>query len=585
MNSFLKVFLASLLALFVFMFFSFVLLIAIISSLASSGKPDIGSKAVLMIDLDDEFHEQMKENPLAKLSAESQFDQPGLYDVVRLIRHAKGDSSVKGIYIKCRENSNGIASSEELRNALMDFKASKKFVYAYGDVISQRAYYVANVADKIYCNPKGGLEWKGFSIEYVFLKQALQKLAIQPQIFYAGKFKSATEPFREDKMTEPNRVQTLELLQHIYKNLLLTTSKARGIDTATLHRYADQFLIRTANDAAKFNLIDGIKYDDQVQAEIKKLIKIDEDQRINFVSPGKYAAAVNYRKGGGSGRIALIYAEGNIVNGKGDQQNIGGDRFRDLVRKARFDDRVKAVVFRVNSGGGSALASEVIWREISVTRKTKPVILSFGDVAASGGYYLAADADSIFAQPNTITGSIGVFTIIPNMQGFFREKLGVTFDGVKTAAHADAMSSVKPLSEAEKKFIQADVDSIYITFLTRVAEGRKMSIAQVDSIAQGRVWTGEKALALGLVDKLGNIQDAINCAARMAKLKDYSIREFPEPQSFLDLLLGDYQETSKTKAIKEELGADDFRIFSTIKKVKEYIGTAQMRMPFELDIR
>ena len=585
MNSFLKVFLASLLALFVFMLVGFFIMMGIIGSLASAGRPETGDKAVLMIDLDDEYHEQVRENPLAAFSPEDQYDKPGLYDLVRLIRYAKTDSSVKGIYIKCRENANGIAGSDEIRNALMDFKSGGKFIYAYGDVISQRAYYIANVANKIYCNPRGGLEWKGYNIDYVFVKQALQKLEIEPQIFYAGKFKSATEPFREEKMTDPNRVQTMELLQYIYKNLLVKTAKARGIDTATLHQYADNYVIQTAHDAAQYKLIDAVKYDDEVQSEMKKLIRIDQDKKINFVSTGKYAKAVNFKRGKGRDRIALIYAEGNIVDGKGEQEQIGGDRFRELVRKARFDERVKAVVLRVNSGGGSALASEVIWREIAVTRKTKPVIVSFGDVAASGGYYIAAGADSIFAQPTTITGSIGVFTIIPNMQRFFKNKLGVTFDGVKTAAHADAMSGVKPLSEPERRFVQNHVDSIYVTFMTRVADGRKMSMAQVDSIAQGRVWTGEKALALGLVDKLGNIQDAVNTAARMAKLGDYSVREYPEPQNIFELLFGSYEETSKSKALREVMDEEEFKIYTSIKNIKEFIGTTQARMPFVMNIR
>jgi protease-4 len=585
MNSFIKIFFASLLALFVFSVVGFFIMMGMISALASASRPETGTKAVLHIDLEDAYHEQERANPWAALSPDDQYDQPGLFDLVRMIKHAKGDSSIKGIYLKCNQNSNGIASSEEIRNALIDFKTSRKFIYAYGDVISQGAYAVANVADKIYCNPKGGLEWKGYSINYLFLKQALNKLEIEPQIFYAGKFKSATEPFREDKMTEPNRVQTLELLQYIYKNLLVRTAKARNIDTATLHRYADQMLIRTAHDAARYKMIDGVKYDDEVQAEIKQLIKIEKDKKINFVSTGKYAKAVNYKRRTGTDRIALIYAEGDIVDGKGSQEQIGGDRFRELVRKARFDDKVKAVVFRVNSGGGSALASEVMWREISLTRKVKPVILSFGNVAASGGYYIAADADSIFAQPTTITGSIGVFTIVPNMQNFFRNKLGVTFDGVKTAAHADAMSAVKPLTETEKRFIQADVDSIYITFMTRVAQGRDMNMAEVDSIAQGRIWTGEKALALGLVDRLGNIQDAIDCAARMAKLKEYGVREYPEPQTVIDMLLGTNKEASVTKSIREMLGEEEYRIFNSVKKMKALIGTTQMRMPFDISVR
>jgi protease-4 len=409
-------------------------------------------------------------------------------------------------------------------------------------------------------------------------------LDIEPQIFYAGKFKSATEPFREDKMSEPNKVQSLEFLSYLYNTLLLKTSQARGIDTATLHAYANNFSIQTANDALKYRLVDGVKYDDEVQAELKGLLDIKKEDKINFVPIGKYEKAVNYKTGKGSNRIAMIYAQGDIVDGKGDQGQIGAETFRSYIRKARLDKDVKAVVFRVNSGGGSGLASENIWRELTITRKEKPVILSFGDYAASGGYYLAANADSIFAQPTTLTGSIGVFSIVPNMQGFFKNKLGVTFDGVKTAEHADALSAIKPMSDVERRFIQNDVDTFYQTFLSRVAEGRNMSTVMADSIGQGRVWMGEKALRLGLVDKLGGIQDAVDCAARMAKLSEYRIKEYPEPQNLLDLLLGNYKKVSKATAIKEELGEEGFSLYTSLKRVKEYIGTIQARMPFEYSI-
>lgn len=589
MRSFFKIFFASLLAMIVFLvigiFVIGALMGALVSNMSSSREVETGSKAVLVVDLSQAYQEQTRENPIASFSSADQYDFPGLYDVVRIIRHAKSDSSVKGIYLKCSENANGFATSEELRNALADFKKSRKFIYAYGDIISQKAYYVSNIADKIYCNPKGSVEWRGYSLDLVFFKQALDRLEIKPQIFYAGKFKSATEPFREDKMTEPNKVQSKEFLNYLYNGLLLNTSAARGIDTATLHSYANNYLIRTGNDAFKYKLIDGVKYDDEVQDEIRQHLKLEKDAKVNLLPLGKYAKSANYKTGSGKDRIALIYAQGDIVDGKGDQGQIGSETYRALIRKARLDKDVKAVVFRVNSGGGSGLASENIWRELTITRKEKPVILSFGDYAASGGYYLACNADSIFAQPNTLTGSIGVFSIIPNMEGFFKNKLGVTFDGVKTAEHADALTVTKPLSETERAFIQNDVDTFYQTFLSRVSTGRKLSVANVDSIGQGRVWMGEKALGLGLVDKLGNLQDAIDCAARMGKTKEYRIREYPEPQSILDLILGNYKKVSKAQAIKEELGTTGFTIYNSLKRVQGLIGTTQARMPAEYNIK
>lgn len=584
MRSFFRAFFASLLALVVFTGIGVLIMFMLIGSLASSNQVSTGPKAVLHIDLNQPYLEQTQNNPIAALSTGDQYDFPGLYDMVRLIRHAKSDSSVKGIYLKCNGNQNGFATSEELRNALLDFKKSNKFIYAYGDVIPQKAYYIANVASRLYCNPKGGVDWKGYALEYVFFKQTLQRLDIDPQIFYAGKFKSATEPFREEKMTEPNRAQSIEIISYLYNQLLQKTSEARHIDTATLQAYADSFLIQTGSDALRYRLVDGIKYDDEVQDEIKQKLNIKKDAKINFVPIGKYAQAVNYKTGKGTNRIALIYAQGDIVDGRGDQGQIGSETFRALVRKARLDKDVKAIVFRVNSGGGSALASENIWREITVARKNKPVILSFGDVAASGGYYLASNADSIFAQPSTITGSIGVFTIVPNMREFFKNKLGVTFDGVETAEHADVMSVIKPLSDIEKRYVQNEVDTIYHTFLSRVAHGRKISYAMADSIGQGRVWMGQKALNLGLVDRLGSLQDAIDCAGRMAKIKEYRLREYPEPQSLFDIIFGNYKKVEKVKALKEELGNEAFDIYTSVKRVKDLTGTIQARIPFEFKI-
>jgi protease-4 len=582
MRSFLKMFLASFVALVVFVFISIFFLVGWASSLASSKEESVGSKAVLVIDLATQYHERMVDNPLADFGSD-QYDVPGIYDVVRMIRKATEDSAVKGIYIKCNANANGFAASEEIRNAISAFKKTGRFVYAYGDVIGQKPYYVASIADKIYCNPKGGVDWRGFAVQLAFLKKTLDRLEIQPQIFYAGKFKSATEPFRETKMTEPNRIQTREILEDIYGHYLVKIAEARNIDTAQLRSYANNNTIHFANDALQYKLVDGLKYDDEVKDEIKDRLKLGKTENVNFVPIEKYAKAVNY-KATGKERIAIIYAEGDIVDGKGEDGQIGSNTYRNLIRKAREDKNVKAIVLRINSGGGSSLASENIWREMTLARRDKPVVVSFGDVAASGAYYLSCNADSIFAQPNTITGSIGVFALIPNMQKFFDDKLGVTFDGVKTSPEADALSVVQPLSDKQKQFIQSEIDTIYHDFKSRVAEGRKKNINYIDSIAQGRIWSGNRGIQLGLVDRIGGVQDAVDCAARMAKVSDYRLREYPEPQSFFDKIFGGYKQTYKSKAIKEELGEDGQRWYMTIKRVKAMVGITQSRMPFDFSV-
>ena len=584
MRGFLKSFFAAFVALLVFTVIVVIVLLGVVGNLLSPGKPDVGAKAVLVLDLSQTFKEQAQDNPLSDLGSDDEYDVPGVYDVVRLLRYAKTDSAVKGIYIKCNNDPNGFATNEEIRHALVDFKKSGKFIIAYGEVITQKAYYVATAADKIYCNPKGDLEWKGFASEMLYVKTALQKLEIDPQIFYAGKFKSATEPLREDHMTDANRLQLTALLNDLFNRVLHTTAGSRGLDTAVLRQCVDEHLIEYPSDALKYKLVDGLKYDDEVKDEIRQRTAVGAHSWNNFVPLGKYSKAVNY-KSTGKDKISLIYAEGDVVDGKGDKEEIGSDTYRWLIRKARFDNDIKAIVIRVNSGGGSSLASEDIWREVTLARKEKPVIVSFGDVAASGAYYLSCNADSIFAMPGTITGSIGVFTIIPNLQGFFKNKLGVTFDGVKTAPEADMLSTVRPLTAVERNLVQRSIDTIYTDFKTRVADGRKKDLAYVDSIAQGRVWSGTTGLSLGLVDRIGTLQDAIDCAARMAKTSDYRLVEYPEPKSFLDRLLGTYKRSSGMKAaVKEEIGEDGYRTWVTLKKVKSMIGVTETRLPFDLTI-
>jgi len=584
MRSFFKIFFASFLALVVFVVVFFFFLAGYIGGIASRPKVETGSNAVLVLDLNETFGEKPVVDALAGFS-ESRYNTPGVYDVIRLIRYAKTDSSIKGIYIKSSSNANGLGTSEEIRNALLDFKKSKKFIYAFGDVISMKAYYVASISDRIYCNPKGGVEWKGLTTVSPYLKGGLDKLEIQPEIFYAGKFKSATEPLRAERMSDANRLQLTEILGDIFNHMLDQTAVARNQDSSILRRCVDQQLIHSASDAVQYKLVDGEKYNDQVMEEIAGKLKVSSITSINFIPLGKYyeSAKTKYVNAG-SEKIVMIYAEGDIVGGKNSQKEIGQDIYRYFIRKARLDNDVKAIVVRINSGGGSALVSENLWRELTLAKAAKPVVLSFGDVSASGGYYLSCNADSIFADPMTITGSIGVFSMLFNTQSFFKNKLGITFDGVHTAKEPDALSIVQPLTDLQKKFIQNDVDSIYHDFTFRVASGRNKSLSYVDSIGQGRIWSGEKALQLGLVDRIGGVQDAVDCAARMAKLNTYRLREYPEPENFLDLLLNNYTQTVKAKTIREDLGEQGAKWYQTMSDYQSMSGVPQARLPFEFSL-
>jgi protease-4 len=582
MRSFFKMFFASLLSIVVFFVLCIFVLIAAVARLTTKDQPDIRSKSILVINLSETFHERKQDNPLGALSGTG--DSPGLYDVIRLVKNAKDDDDISGIYIEGDANANGFASSNELRNAILDFRKSKKFVIAYGDMMSQGSYFVASAADRIYVNPQGAFEWKGYAITLVFVKEMLDRLDIQPQIFYAGKFKSATEMFRTSQMTPENRLQTTVWLNELYNYFLVQTGASRNIDTATLHKLASAAAIQTPEDAVREHLIDGVKYDDEIKAEFKQRLNIGKTDKLNLVPVNKYFESV-YMKRSGRDRIAVIYAEGNIVDGMGSNDNIGGDNYIRIIRKARLDNSVKAIVLRVNSGGGSALASEKIWRELHMARQDgKPVVVSFGDVAASGGYYISCGADSIFSSPNTITGSIGVFGIIPNMSGFFKNKLGITFDGVKTAPYADAGAIYRPMNDIEKKQAQNSVDRIYTQFKQRVAEGRKKDTAYIDSIAQGRVWSGSDAIRIGLVDRIGSLHDAIRSAAAMAKVSTFGLKEYPETGNWLDDLLQRKKDEPEA-LIREQVGENQYKLFREILRIKEMTESVQTRMPFEFYIQ
>ena len=584
MKSFFKIFIASLLALIVFSILGVMVLIGIAASASSSDKPVIGSDAVLVLDLSKPYKETVQENPFASLTTDGDFETPSLFDMVRLIEHAKLDANVKGIYILASSNVNGFGASEEIRKALLDFRKSKKFVVAYGETISQKGYAVANVAQKIFVHPQGGLEWAGFSSNLVFLKGMLDKLEIKPEIFYAGKFKSATEPLRETQMTGANRLQTSVWLGDLYNQFLYQTAAARNLDTAFIRSLAVEGKIQTAADAVKYNLIDGLKYDDQVKNEITGRLNLAVNSKINFIYFGEYAKSVTLNESSASEKIAVIYANGDIISGTGADEQVASDDYKELIRKARLDKSVKAIVLRVNSPGGSALASDVIWREVSLAKKEKPVVVSMGDVAASGGYYIACNANKVFANASTITGSIGVFSIVPNIESFLKNKIGITTDRVRTGPFADMGSMDRALTTPEKMFFQASTDSIYNTFKSRVAEGRKRNMEYVDSIAQGRVWTGTRGLSVGLVDEIGTLSDAIKAAASMAKITTYRLKEYPEKKNILEQLFNNYKRTVSLHLIESELGVDHLLMMQQVKKVKAMVGVPQAKLPFTISV-
>lgn len=584
MRSFFKIFLASFLALLVFCAIGFFFFMGMASSAVSSSMPLITDPSVLKINLAEPFTEIPSRDVQSMVQAKSLEETPSLYDVIRLIKKAKTDDRIKAIYLEANGNANGFASSDEIRTALADFKSSGKEIIAFGNTMTQKAYAVANIASKVYVSPSGDFEWVGYRVSYLFLKGALDRLQINPQIFYAGKFKSATEPLRAEKMTEANQLQTSVWLNDLYADLLQKTAAERKLDTAVLHQWANEGIIVTPQVAAERKLIDGVRYDDELQSEIKRKLKIDSTDKINFVSIGQYAQ-VNKDLGGSGEKIALIYAAGNIVDGKEEEGVISDGMYVDLLRKARLDPSIKAIVVRVNSGGGSALASDHIWREMKLARSVKPLMVSFGDVAASGGYYMSCAADSIFALPGTLTGSIGVFGVIPDMSAFLKNKLGVTFDGVSTGPLANAGAIDHPMTEQEKKIVQGSIERIYDQFKQRVAEGRKKDTAYIETIAQGRVWTGLRAKEIGLIDCYGGLQDAINAAAKKAGLNAFEVKEYPRYGNLLERILGLGKNSSAETMVKQELGPEYAKVYQQLKSVKQMTNSVQARLPFEFFIQ
>lgn len=564
----------------------FVILISAISSMNADKKIIVKENSILYLNLDQSIIERTPENALAGIPIIGGGEEKviGFNDLIKALKAAKTDDNIKGIYINVSAPNAGMATMLEVRNAILDFKTSKKPVIAYSEIYSQGAYYLASAANKVYLNPQGDLEFKGFSAELTFFKGALEKLGIEAQIIRVGQYKSAVEPFIDTKMSAYNRKQVSDYTNGLYQTFLNGISKSRNISIDSLQMIANAYLIQEPQDALKYKMVDGLRYKDELLDELRTLTNKDKKSNVEVVTINDYAANLPLESTfTAKNKVAVIYANGDIIGGEGSDEQIGSDRISRAIRKARLDDNIKAIVLRVNSGGGSALASDVIWREIELTKKAKPVIASFGDVAASGGYYIACSADSIFVQPNTITGSIGVFGIIPNLQNLLNNKLGITFDGVKTGEYADIMSVHRPLTTGERFIIQTSVNRVYDTFITRVADGRKKTKAQVDSIGGGHVWIGTDAVKNGLADRLGSFNDAIVAAAAKAKLSDYKVVEYPEKIDPLKSLLSTAKDNVSLYYAKKEFG-ENFHLYQQMKKAIVQSGI-QAKADYEINIK
>ncbi|HTA27785.1 MAG TPA: signal peptide peptidase SppA, partial [Bacteroidia bacterium] len=544
---------------------------------------------VLVLKLNHTIMERTQENPF-NFDFEDNTptrEKAGLDDIIASIRHAATDSKIKGIYLNLSDIPAGVSTLQTIRKELQDFKTtSGKFVIAYAIGYTQKSYYLATVADKVYLYPEGEIFLKGLSIELMFYKKALDKLGIQVQVFRHGRFKSFVEPYILDKMSPDNKIQLRGLVSSLWVNMLKDIADSRHLTVGAINTMADSLSINSADEALKYNLVDSLLYPDQVSELVTsagRLITDKKDVENSYVSVDEYRRSFS-TSSISSSKIAIIYASGDIIQGEGDDETIGSTRISHAIRNARLDPEVKAIVLRVNSPGGDGIASDVIWREVVLAKKVKPVIVSMGDYAASGGYYIACAASEIVAEPTTITGSIGVFGLLPNAKELLEDKLGITTDTVSTNTHSSAPSLAYPLETKESIVLQTAIETFYHNFLTKVAAGRGMTIANVDSIGQGRVWTGEQARKIGLVDTLGSLKLAIKIAAQKANLgSDYGIEELPHQLNPLHKFLSGLGAESGQALLKNTLG-DAYKPIDDIQKLQNTKGV-QARMPYDINIQ
>lgn len=592
MKDFIKNVLATMVGMFGFFIVMGVIgMMSIIGMIASgNAAQNVEKNSVFVLNLSGTISEQGSENPLSMFTGDNSLNS-GLNDILSSIKKAKANNDIKGIYIEAGALMTNYATLQEIRNALADFRKSGKWIVAYGDFYTQGAYYVASVADKVYINPKGAVDWHGIGAQTMFYKDFMAKFGVKWEVVKVGTFKSATETFTEEKMSDANRLQTQTFIDGTWRNVCDAVSKSRGISIDSLNSYADSYLALQATETlVKAKMVDGMMYGDQVKDAVKKIMKLDKDDNISQLTLNDM---LNVKDGKVEGsEIAVYYAEGDIVQDPkaatmfGNNNYIASRKVCKDLEDLMNDDDVKAVVVRINSGGGDAYASEQMWHQMSELRKVKPVVVSMGDYAASGAYYMSAPASWIVAQPNTLTGSIGIFAVIPDLSGLVTTKLGVRFDEVKTNRNSTFGNLMaRPFNAEEKAMLQASVNRGYSLFRQRVADGRRLPVESVEKIAQGRVWLATDALNIKLVDQLGGIDDAVKKAAQLAKLKDYYTSDYPAAASWMDNLLNSMSSsgTYLDEQLRQTLG-DFYQPFTMLRSIDKR-EAIQARIPYAISIK
>lgn len=592
MKDFIKNVLATMVGMFGFFIVMGVIgMMSIIGMIASgNAAQNVEKNSVFVLNLSGTISEQRSENPLSMFTGDNSLNS-GLNDILSSIKKAKANDDIKGIYIEAGALAANYATLQEIRNALADFRKSGKWIVAYGDFYTQGAYYVASVADKVYINPKGIVDWHGIGAQTMFYKDFMAKFGVKWEVVKVGTFKSATETFTEEKMSDANRLQTQTFIDGTWRNVCNAVSKSRGISIDSLNSYADSYLALQATETlVKAKMVDGMMYGDQVKDAVKKMMKLDKDDNISQLTLNDM---LNVKDGKVEGsEIAVYYAEGDIVQDPkaatmfGNNNYIASRKVCKDLEDLMNDDDVKAVVVRINSGGGDAYASEQMWHQMSELRKVKPVVVSMGDYAASGAYYMSAPASWIVAQPNTLTGSIGIFAVIPDFSGLVTSKLGVRFDEVKTNRNSTFGNLMaRPFNAEEKAMLQASVNRGYSLFRQRVAEGRRLPVESVEKIAQGRVWLATDALNIKLVDQLGGIDDAVKKAAQLAKLKDYYTSDYPAAASWMDAMLNSMSSsgTYLDEQLRQTLG-DFYQPFTMLRSIDKR-EAIQARIPYAISIK
>ena len=593
MRSFLKYTLATIVGLIIVIIMTIIILGGVVAAIVSSTDTKeivIKDNSVLAINFDEAIVDRQPNDPFQSLDIPglSGTKKLGLDKIITAIENAKDNENIKGIYLKVDEINAGYSACEEIRNALLDFKDSEKFIYAYSESYSQKGYFLTSLADKVFINPEGMIVFSGIASTNTFYKNALDKLGVEMQIIRHGKFKSAVEPFMLDKMSPENRRQIEVYIGSIWNNIVRGISESRNISISELNRIADENMTyRPANTLLSYRLVDSVVYEDQVLDVMREKIGIKQNEKINFISlhDVKPTVVKNEGKTFTKNKLAVIYASGEISMTPGTsltEESISGPEMAEVIREARMDTTIKAIVLRINSPGGSSVASELIWREVDLATKQKPVVVSMGDLAASGGYYIACAADTIIANPTTLTGSIGVFGVIPNFQNLLSKKLGINTEVVKTNEKSDLPSVTRPLNDKEREIMQGMVENVYTTFVNHVSEGRGLPYQQVDEIGQGRVWTGENALKLGLVDMLGNLNDAIEIAKEMGGLDHYRVIKLPVKKDPFEEIIKSFSTQMEYKILEKNLG-EGMKYYRTLETLKNVNGI-QARLPYEFEV-